>query len=424
VDLFNIAGLSHDNQKVNVTVYLADRFSNTNILEGHAISFYTEAGAIPTQGQADASGAATVVLRSQNPRPTDTHPLQVPNPIGNEILLYNDDPVPDGPVPPDGRYTLWEPNPRDGWVSILAVTKGEETFTDGNGNGLYDAGENFEDNGGEPYLDVNDNGMYDDKEAFDDLDGDGGWDPGEPFYDKGRGEPFYDADKDGARDATEPFTDLNGDFVYDASGDAFYDADQNGIFDAGEIFKDTNGTSGFQSGGFYDRVYNGGEFYVDTDQDSTWTHGNGVWDANIDIWTPTQRKTSSHKIAFTGDPLSDEATSHIEIESAYYAVGGRYAIPNGACATVTLFLGDVNNNAPIPGTTVSIKLDGGKLLGQENATLTNFLPRGPYTHTVSICDDDAATTKIRSSSLEVDVVWTPQGVAEAKETFFVFGTVE
>ena len=410
VDLFNIAGLAYDGMEAKLTVRLADRFSNSNILAGHAVSFYTEAGAIPTQGQVDASGVASVTLRSQEPRPVDVDPRQVPNPIGDETIKYSTFP---------GPYTLEDPNPRDGWLSILVVTKGEETFSDINGNGVYDAGEPFEDSRGEPYLDINDNGIYDDKEEFDDLVPDGTWTPGEPFYDKGRGEPFFDANSNGLRDATEPFTDIDGDLIYDAAGDAFYDADGDGVRDATEAFKDTNGIAGFQSGGFYDHVYNAGEFYVDTNQNGAWTHGNGVWDANVDIWTPTNRQAFSHRIAFTGGLHG--GTSRIE--------GGGYRLVSGACAALTIYLADVNNNALIPGTTVSIKLDGGKLVGPTNYTLRNTLPSGPYVRSVSVCNDadppvPPALPTTKSSSLEVTVTWSPPGVASTIYTLLAFGTVE
>jgi Bacterial Ig-like domain (group 1)/Stigma-specific protein, Stig1 len=58
-------------------------------------------------------------------------------------------------------------NPRDGLVTVIVMANGEEGFVDANGNGQYDPGEPFIDMG-EPYIDANDNGK---------------WDPGEPFVD-------------------------------------------------------------------------------------------------------------------------------------------------------------------------------------------------------------------------------------------------
>ena len=53
-----------------------------------------------------------------------------------------------------------EQNPRDGLVTLLAVTRGDEAFTDVNGDGAWEAGEPFVDEG-EPFLDVDDDGVYD-----------------------------------------------------------------------------------------------------------------------------------------------------------------------------------------------------------------------------------------------------------------------
>src|SRR5262249_36526965 len=63
------------------------------------------------------------------------------------------------------------PRPGDGRVSILATAIGEESFTDTDGNGVFNSG--GADAGtyadlGEPWLDLNESGNYD---------------PGEPFYD-------------------------------------------------------------------------------------------------------------------------------------------------------------------------------------------------------------------------------------------------
>ncbi len=53
-----------------------------------------------------------------------------------------------------------EANPRDGLVTLLAVVRGQEAYTDVNGNGRWDQGEPFIDEG-EPFLDVDDDGVWD-----------------------------------------------------------------------------------------------------------------------------------------------------------------------------------------------------------------------------------------------------------------------
>jgi hypothetical protein len=61
-------------------------------------------------------------------------------------------------------------NPRDGLVTIIAIADGEEAFFDVNGNGVYDPGEPFVDLG-EPFVDANDNGIHDPDEWFLDVNG-------------------------------------------------------------------------------------------------------------------------------------------------------------------------------------------------------------------------------------------------------------
>ncbi|MFH2005220.1 MAG: hypothetical protein ABI333_01410 [bacterium] len=67
-----------------------------------------------------------------------------------------------------------EHNPRDGVVTLLAITAGTESWTDINGNGVRDENEPFEDIG-EPFLDVDDNGEFDIGEEYWDSNGDGEW---------------------------------------------------------------------------------------------------------------------------------------------------------------------------------------------------------------------------------------------------------
>ena len=73
-------------------------------------------------------------------------------------------------------------NPRDGVVTIIAIADGEEAYFDANGNGSYDLGEPFVDQG-EPYIDQNDNGQWDPGEWFLDLDGNGTWTPPNGVWD-------------------------------------------------------------------------------------------------------------------------------------------------------------------------------------------------------------------------------------------------
>lgn len=124
----NPEAYNYDGITDKVTVRLADRFNNP-VPDGTAVSFHTNAGSITPQCTTT-GGACTVTWTSQNPRPAT------------------------------------------GVVNILAFAIGEESFTDKNGNGVFDAGDTFEDMG-EPYEDDNNNGQYDPGEFFYDYNQDG-----------------------------------------------------------------------------------------------------------------------------------------------------------------------------------------------------------------------------------------------------------
>jgi len=104
-----------------------------------------------------------------------------------------------------------------------------ESYTDTNGNGVWDAGEPFVDNNGngafdswttltstgpnESFTDANGNGVWDDGDDFTDLNGDGVWNPGEPFVDLA-GDGYT---------APEPFIDSNGDGQWTGVGSYTFD---------------------------------------------------------------------------------------------------------------------------------------------------------------------------------------------------------
>jgi hypothetical protein len=140
----NIDGLDCDNVQTTINALLADRFGNYNILKGTSVSFATDAGAINTSNITDANGATTSVFRSQAPRPTDVAPL-----LGEPSYTV-------------GGRTF---NPRDGWLTILVSTTGEEHFVDANANGVYDLGETFTDLP-EPFIDSDDSGGRNGTELF------------------------------------------------------------------------------------------------------------------------------------------------------------------------------------------------------------------------------------------------------------------
>jgi len=128
----NIEGADRDGIESTITARLADRFNNP-VPDGTAVSFTSEGGAIEPSC-ITVGGACSVIFSSQNPR------------VG------------------DHRYT------------ILATAIGEESFTDLNGNGQYDAGESFGDIA-EPFLDTDENGTRNPQaEPFVDFNGNGSFD--------------------------------------------------------------------------------------------------------------------------------------------------------------------------------------------------------------------------------------------------------
>lgn len=148
----NVEAWSRDGVQVPVTARLADRFNNP-VPDGTAVTISTEGGLIQSQCQTQStptqSGFCTVNWTSSNPRPGAT---------------------PTGPGA----------DPRAGRSTVFATAIGEESFTDTNGNGSFDVGENFVDLP-ERFRDDNESGAFD------------------------VGEPIYDFNNDSTRNAADTF---------------------------------------------------------------------------------------------------------------------------------------------------------------------------------------------------------------------------
>lgn len=136
----NIEGWDLDGTATQITARLADRFSNP-VPNGTVVNF-TSAGGSIVSTCTTFGGACTSTLTSQNFRPTN------------------------------------------GRVAILAYAIGEESFTDKNGNGWFDAGELVDLNEKrtdlpEAWLDVNENGVRDANEPFVDFNNNTSYDNGD-----------------------------------------------------------------------------------------------------------------------------------------------------------------------------------------------------------------------------------------------------
>jgi hypothetical protein len=116
-EILNIEGNNFDGETTTITARAADRYNNP-VLDGTAINFITEGGVIgsteeglPAGACFTTNGSCSVVLSSQEPRPSD----------GN--------------------------------VTVLAYAVGEESFEDNNANGRHDDGE-FAFHVAEPFVDA------------------------------------------------------------------------------------------------------------------------------------------------------------------------------------------------------------------------------------------------------------------------------
>ncbi len=176
----NIPALAFDHDCVNTyysgpespiqcKAYFADRFNN---VLGRAIlaTFSSEAGAAgppaftaqydPTKSE---DQTANLGFASDTVSVTGYKLPEEVAPIAGE---------PSVPTSECGASTH---NPRDGLNTIIVMAKGEEGFIDLNGNGVWDLGEPYIDQG-EPFIDANDNGVYDSGEYFVDLNNNGKYD--------------------------------------------------------------------------------------------------------------------------------------------------------------------------------------------------------------------------------------------------------
>ena len=142
--------------EVIVTARLGDVFNNP-VPAGTSVSFTTEGGSIDDNCVTDDTGACSVTWRSQNPRPGD--------PKGNTDVG-------------DGV----------GILTILATALGQESFTDRNGNGVFDAGDSFDDIG-EAFRDDNNNNVCDAGEFFEDINDNGLCDGPDGLYNGSACEP-------------------------------------------------------------------------------------------------------------------------------------------------------------------------------------------------------------------------------------------
>jgi hypothetical protein len=158
----NLPGLVWNGKETEISAWLADRFGSYNILEGTSVSFGTEVGlATATAGVTlGDDGVATVTVRTQAGAGWSHGEDVLPEPWETDLQTY---------LASTYGYTGTTAHPRDGLVSVLVYTKGEEKFDDADSDGVYDAGE-FKpayDTAEDPFYDYNDNDTYDGPASLD-----------------------------------------------------------------------------------------------------------------------------------------------------------------------------------------------------------------------------------------------------------------
>jgi hypothetical protein len=163
-EFVNIAGRVTLGLEDQITAFLNDHFGNA-VAPGTVVNFTTNGASVFGQIATDQAGRASTTLLSEGGLP------------------------------------------ENGIVTILATTRGEESFIDSNGNGVHDASEPFTD-APEPFVDFNGNGRYDPPEPFTDQNGNHAFDDGEPYTDS-NSNGRYDAN------ANERFIDVNSNGVWD-----------------------------------------------------------------------------------------------------------------------------------------------------------------------------------------------------------------
>ncbi|OGW29299.1 MAG: hypothetical protein A2X56_13805 [Nitrospirae bacterium GWC2_57_13] len=370
---YNLAGLRFSGLTAQISAYIADRFGNYNILQGTALNYYPEAGAIISSTVTDASGMSTATLRTQSPDPAS---------VKNAVITPTADLDFADFAPYFGATNEpWRPllgttyNPRDGWVTVLATTMGEEAFLDENGNGRFTR--SFADNTNPcpaGYSCECDGGVVD------------GWasviapatavricnNRSEAFVDIG--EPFYDKNDSGRRD-----TGANSGYPFEA----FIDANSSGAYDL----------------------------------------PNGLWDGPSCKSTNSACQTSKMiwkdiRLVFSGDyffwPLPDgeecysTAAEAPLVCSAAYAGSSRFAIApanitKGSSGSFAVIVGDRNLNSLPGGTVISASASTGTVT-PSSVTVLDWLYTGPSSYGFSVDVPLNATTSYTTITVSIDGV--------------------
>jgi adhesin/invasin len=308
----NVAGLVTQGMLCDIDATVADRFGNPVPVDT-AVSFFTNGGIVDPQGLTDEHGNTPgVTFKTGNPTPH----------VGT-LTNFGD--------------------PRTGLVTMIAVTQGEETFIDANGNGLFDDPQEFDPR--DPELDTP-----------------------EPFIDHitlCNGQPFP---APCPADPVNPPV-LAGDNQFNPS----------------------------------DRF----ELFFDGNQNGRWDLPNGVWDADKAIFASTRvlftgpTRLQIGRLQFDGTCClpSQTCTGVNTIDCNGNLMADRTGNPNGFCVPdggtadrgpFCFIASDPAGRPLVGGTSITVTTTGGTIAGSNNIILPDTQEGGPgitlFSFTVS--DDD------------------------------------
>jgi hypothetical protein len=302
----NIAGLVTQGIICPVTAIVGDRFGNP-IPQNTAVSFSTNGGVIGAQGLTDELGNAPTEIKTGPPTPR---------------VINSGDPN-------------FNPNtdPRTGFVSVTAITQGEETFIDSNGNGLFDGPQEFDPT--DPELDTP-----------------------EPFIDHVtlcNGNPPSSPIPCPPNPVSPPI--LSGDDQFDPA-------------DRFELFFDGNGNS-------------------------IWDQPNGVWDANKPIFATTRVLFSGPTVLRVGR-LQNGTCVTPDVDPVN-GNPNNFIVSNGGSADIGPFciiVSDPYGHPLVGGTTITIASSVGAIAGTNEVTLPDTQLSGPgiTLFSFTVVDDDASDT--------------------------------
>lgn len=174
-DTINIEALDYIGDINEISVYLADHFNNP-VPDGTAVYLTTEGGAVGTIDGTSfnpqlecrtTDGACNAQWRSQNPKPfTEAKWGNRINSINPKTGSINCDPYFGAAAPCVAGILNNRTSPLGvplgGRVTVLATTKGQESYIDINGNGRFDTNEYYSGYDlPEAFVDHNENGIYD-----------------------------------------------------------------------------------------------------------------------------------------------------------------------------------------------------------------------------------------------------------------------